>query len=864
MARAPGSDASQRLAAAAGAVTPMSGSRTIPGSIAGSPACDFKALPLLARRMHPLAVVLAVASSAAGCVVPPPLQLDEPDAGANSPPTIISIRGDNAVEYQEQGVVALIRGQGSFTATLYDTDLDDTLYVRVFVNWTPENTVAANAACSATPLPTPSATRTATCDLVGRVPARRRRERSDDRGGVRPRAARHRAAAAPGDRGPAHQPDVHAVVLGAAAMSARVTVALGAFVTLGAAACLEVPAGPATPMCVDNSDCNVAAGEVCDESICWGDPPAGAFGVLAGAPLDRPGLTTSETQGVSIAPSGWFTVALEQPVTLAGRVVASCVSEGGNATGACEPGVSIDATVVVTRAPRIPGGPAFRVVVSSVGGLAEGPSFTVAVPRGAPGELYTVVAYPNRDPAVAGAVAPPERRQLEVTEAVDDCDFVVGAPQLRHLVGTVLDAGGAAMAGFVVVARGRWTADAPVEDLSTVGYTTESGAFELTLPAGLGSTEVDLVAAPPADRSLPTLFKDGVVLGGDVVTEVTPLQLPPLGESRAVQVRAVGTSGGSPVEVSGAEISLISSFDVFGPSRRAEARSPRAASCSTGPASSRPPAAATAAWRRSRCCPAMPARRPRMRSGCVRRRQPAARSTAQCGVSSATFRPPAWSAWSYPERVAIAGRLLDAAGEPATGVSVLSVPSATFAASLPAEIRSLLAQASAGDTLTDEHGDFVTWVDRRVDGAPAAYDLRFVPQGGSLLPRWQLPEFEVTGSGDVDLGDVHLPEASYVRAVVQESAEPGSAPVSGADVASTKCWPAPSRAAPTARSSSAPACPMTAASSASCCRASDAAGPARDRSRGGPGKHRLTALGPPSMVRTSPPPRQFYAANSGA
>jgi hypothetical protein len=167
MARAPGSDASQRLAAAAGAVTPMSGSRTNPGSIARSPSSDFKALPLLARRMHLLAVVLAVASSAASCVVPPPLQLDEPDAGANSPPTIISIRGDNAVEYQEQGVVALIRGQGSFTATLYDTDLDDTLYVRVFVNWTPENTVAANAACSATPLPTPSATRTATCDLAG-------------------------------------------------------------------------------------------------------------------------------------------------------------------------------------------------------------------------------------------------------------------------------------------------------------------------------------------------------------------------------------------------------------------------------------------------------------------------------------------------------------------------------------------------------------------------------------------------------------------------------------------------------------------------------------------------------------------------
>lgn len=155
------------VAHAAGAVTPMSGSRTIAVPPTGMPVNRFRHLNVLARRVHLVALMLAVASAAASCVVPPPLQLDEPDAGANSPPMIISIRGDNAVEYQEQGVVALIRGQGSFTATLYDTDLDDTLYVRVFVNWTPENTVAANAACSATPLPTPSSTRTATCDLSG-------------------------------------------------------------------------------------------------------------------------------------------------------------------------------------------------------------------------------------------------------------------------------------------------------------------------------------------------------------------------------------------------------------------------------------------------------------------------------------------------------------------------------------------------------------------------------------------------------------------------------------------------------------------------------------------------------------------------
>lgn len=126
----------------------------------------------MARRVHYLTTMLLVGLPllASGCVVPPPLELDQPDAGANSPPAILSIRGDNAVEYQEQGVVALIRGQGSFTATLYDTDLDDTLYVRVFVNWTPDNPEGPRALCSATPLPSPSSVRTTTCDLTGVCP----------------------------------------------------------------------------------------------------------------------------------------------------------------------------------------------------------------------------------------------------------------------------------------------------------------------------------------------------------------------------------------------------------------------------------------------------------------------------------------------------------------------------------------------------------------------------------------------------------------------------------------------------------------------------------------------------------------------
>lgn len=96
------------------------------------------------------------------CVIPPSLSVETGDAGVNSPPAILAVRSDQE-ELPEPGPVLFERGSGTLNATLLDTDLSDTLYVRVFVEYTIENPTAPRATCTAAP--TMTSQRSVTCDL---------------------------------------------------------------------------------------------------------------------------------------------------------------------------------------------------------------------------------------------------------------------------------------------------------------------------------------------------------------------------------------------------------------------------------------------------------------------------------------------------------------------------------------------------------------------------------------------------------------------------------------------------------------------------------------------------------------------------
>jgi hypothetical protein len=119
----------------------------------------------VARPLHSSSVLrlsLALAMFT-GCVIPPSLSADTTDAGANSAPAIVSVRAD-LVEFPQFTTLVFERGAnaGSLNLTLHDTDLDDTLYVRIFVNYNNPDPEPPRSTCLAAGR---TVERTATCTM---------------------------------------------------------------------------------------------------------------------------------------------------------------------------------------------------------------------------------------------------------------------------------------------------------------------------------------------------------------------------------------------------------------------------------------------------------------------------------------------------------------------------------------------------------------------------------------------------------------------------------------------------------------------------------------------------------------------------
>src|SRR5678816_211888 len=83
-----------------------------------------------------------------------------------------------------------------------------------------------------------------------------------------------------------------------------------------AAACIDVPDGPA-PECKATADCDRAAGEVCEDGTCWGNPPPGPFAALVSPPKEHlDDLVSREIEDLPIPDFGWIgDISLDEPVT---------------------------------------------------------------------------------------------------------------------------------------------------------------------------------------------------------------------------------------------------------------------------------------------------------------------------------------------------------------------------------------------------------------------------------------------------------------------------------------------------------------------------------------------------------------------
>ncbi|HEY4055834.1 MAG TPA: hypothetical protein VGM39_04470 [Kofleriaceae bacterium] len=105
-----------------------------------------------------------------GCVFPPDLSVDTSDGGVNSPPAIMSISADEQV-LSDSGTVTFTRGANDpqMVLGLLDNDVNDTLYVGIYINYTVQFPEPARATRDC---PTSGQrTRTCTIPIAGLCPA---------------------------------------------------------------------------------------------------------------------------------------------------------------------------------------------------------------------------------------------------------------------------------------------------------------------------------------------------------------------------------------------------------------------------------------------------------------------------------------------------------------------------------------------------------------------------------------------------------------------------------------------------------------------------------------------------------------------
>lgn len=551
------------------------------------------------------------------------------------------------------------------------------------------------------------------------------------------------------------------------------------FAILLSSGCIEAPvASPMqSAMCESNSDCDVSAGEVCSQGICWGDPPAQPYAAVLIPPEGRTDLIRTELPLLAIAPDGTLDkLAFAKPVTVEGRVVVTCKLSTPEAP--CDPDRSIAAQIYVTRPSRIPGAPPYVTTVPSVAGAEAGtPSFVLRLPPGQAGETYDVTVVPL-DQADDGAAyqAPPARFTIEATEDRKELVWALGDPaELRTVRGRVIDAVGEAVPGMRVFAIARGIPMELAARNSSLGITDDTGAFTMRIPqSALDVDIIDLVIEPREPGAAPTLRVRELLVPAPALTEdeavdVGSFRMPSYGELQSFTVPVVGIdSGGNKVPIAQAEVGITTYLEALD-SRIEATFSTQAYTNDDGNVT----------------LALIPG------SG-VENRRYVARVIAPPGSQHASIHALELDVGSTQggvleairlgNRTVVTGTIVTADGQPAAGTVVTSDLSLAFRWNLAPAPRSTVDLLQQPQVVTNQSGDFLLWLDGQLLDMPARYDLEIRP-ADPLLPQWTLRDVDPTqrerDADPVDLGRLELPEASYARGDV---VGPDGLPVTGAKV----------------------------------------------------------------------------------
>jgi len=505
--------------------------------------------------------------------------------------------------------------------------------------------------------------------------------------------------------------------------------------------CLSVP-DPAPVECQVTTDCDTANGEVCEEGVCWGNPPPGPFAVLITPPSERKtDLVARELIVDSLPIDGYFgDFELADPVTFSGQIV--CPNE-------CTT-TELRATIVVTRPSSFVGGPAFRQVFDTEPRTG---SFQLVLPPVGDGEPdYTITIIPERqqgETALARLV-PPLRTTLSIKQSQNGKTLDLGGDAaLLEISGSIVDAQDNPATDYRVVALGRWDAGSALSEVSTVDFINQTdNSFSLRLSEGLVGS-IDIVAQPTNNTLQPTLR---MTLNPLVANFNAPeLVQPDLANPIELSVDVTGTgTGGEVTGVIGAHVTV-----------RGQLAGPTEATFVTtndtdadGRVTLRLPGGALASSYRVSIVPA-----PNATVGMVFDRP---------------LDPTGQMLIKLPDRIAIVGIALDAQGNPLKDVQVSASPSLRFQWSLSAAPQAFLSGIPAATAVTRDSGEFVLHVDPRIEAGNEIesediwgfYDIGFVPSATTNAPLFTQLDVEIPRDASLtqlSLGSLVLPDAAHIH-----------------------------------------------------------------------------------------------------
>jgi hypothetical protein len=505
--------------------------------------------------------------------------------------------------------------------------------------------------------------------------------------------------------------------------------------------CLDIPDDP-VPMCDVDNDCDRSHGEVCEEGVCWGNPPPGPFAAVISPPSARHDLVPREQPQVTIPDFGWMgDLALEAPVTLTGHIITSCPAP-------CDP-LKPGATVTVSRPSQFHGGPGFNTVIN----VKPGETFSIPVPRTHDGEdPYDVMIVPDggSEPGSgAAALVPPQHVQLRIVDNMAKT-FVLGGLGLPTISGSLTDSFNQGIADYRIAALGQWDSTSPPTEVSTIHVTDATGLFSVTLSAELTGT-VELVARPLNDAIAPAIHLANIdftkVLPRNIIVP-TSLGRPVVLDS-AVQVMGLDRSGvvapvrGATVSVTGTLTTTLTSFTITDEQvTNSDGKVTLHLLDGIGIAGS---------YRLSIIPPA----------------------SASLGVVfDQKFTLGQDPRIRLPARVAVHGRIIDGAGNPLPNVTVTARPSLRFLWTLEPAPQTFVAGIPSSTAVTPDTtsgsgaGSFVVWVDPNVAQVWGYYDLLIEPAATARVPAFLKPEVVIPRDGTLDsigLGDIAVPESAFVH-----------------------------------------------------------------------------------------------------